>query len=379
LLPGFVDVHAHIGDGGLAKNSEDERLQALYQFARYGVTSIFVPGGGGGNDEQLGEWRLRCSQTKRICPHIFGSGDLITAYGSHPITTIWGLPPNADPDVVHERGATAVGESDPIEHLIKRKIESGVDALKIVVEDGPGAFAPKPRLSRQKIEEICAAAHKRGLRVFAHVSLAAHVDDVVDAGCDGIMHAPDDLLSDTTLQRMADQEVFFVATLSLFDALIDQEENRRVQEPYAIAGVSASALASFENETYWSVTPEPPELIEEWKSALAQNLLTASELGVPIALGTDTSNPQIFPGYAVHEELMLMTEFGLTEVQALKSATTTAASFLNRSDSIGKLQVGYQADIVALRQNPIDDIENSRTIEFVLVGGEFVDGVVSAD
>ena len=74
-----------------------------------------------------------------------------------------------------------------------------------------------------------------------------------------------------------------------------------------------------------------------------------------------------------------MTESGLTEVQALKAATITAATFLGKSDSIGRIQVGYQADIVALRKNPIDEIENSRTIEFVLVGGKFVDNVVSAD
>ena len=379
LLPGLIDVHAHIGDGGLEDNSDDERLLALHQFARYGVTSIFVPGGGGGNDEQLSEWQLRCRQTQRVCPRIFGSGDMITAYGSHPITTIWGLPPDADPDVVHQRGATALKESDPVEPVIERKIKIGADAIKIVVEDGPGAFAPKPRLTRQQIENLCTVAHDRGLRVFAHVSLAAHVDDVVDAGCDGIMHAPDDIISDETLQKMADQGTFYVATLSLFDALMDQEQNRRIQEPYATAGVSAAALSSLQNEAYWSVVPESPELIEEWKSALAHNLLAASELGVPIALGTDTNNPQIFPGYAVHEELALMTESGLTEVQAIKSATTTAAAFLSRSDSIGKIQTGFLADIVALRKNPFDEIENSRTIEFVLVGGKFVDGIVSVE
>ncbi len=379
LLPGLIDVHAHIGDGGLADNNDDERQQALYQFARYGVTSIFVPGGGGGNDEQLGAWKRRCSQAPHVCPHIFGSGNIITAYGSHPITTIWGLPADTDPGVIHTRGATALRESDAVEPIIERKIKSGIDAIKIVVEDGPGPFAPKPRLTAQQIKQICVAAHEHGLRVFAHVSLAAHVDDVVDAGCDGIMHAPDDLLSDRTLRKMADQQTFYVATLSLFDALIDQEENRRVQEPYATAGVSAAALASLDNDAYWSVTPESPELIEEWKVALSRNLLKAIELGIPIALGTDTNNPQIFPGYAVHEELVLMTESGLTELQALKAATITAATFLGKSDSIGKIQVGYQSDIVALRQNPIHEIENSRTIEFVLVGGKFVDDVVSAD
>ncbi|MBT8083715.1 MAG: amidohydrolase family protein [Woeseia sp.] len=379
LLPGLIDVHAHIGDGGLRANNDEDRQQALHQFIRYGVTSIFVPGGGGGNDEQLGEWKRRCNQMQQVCPHIFGSGDIITAYGSHPITTIWGLPPDTDPDIIHQRGATALKESDAVEPILERKIESGVDAIKIVVEDGPGPFAPKPRLSRRQIENICNAAHDRGLRAFAHVSMAAHVDDVVEAGCDGIMHAPDDKLSDRTLQMMADQGTYYVATLSLFDALMDQEQNSREQEPYAIAGVSATALSSLENDAYWGDSAESPDSIAEWKEALAYNLLEASKKGVPIALGTDTNNPQVFPGYAVHEELALMTESGLTTAQALTSATTTAAAFLDKADSIGSIRPGYQADIVALRRNPIDTIENTRTIEFVLVGGKFVTAVVSVD
>jgi len=377
LLPGLIDVHAHVGDGGILENDDVDRQQALLQFLRYGVTTIFVPGGGGGNDVQLNAWKEYCGNEPARCPRIFGSGNIVTAHGSHPIGTIWGFPDDVDPRVVFERGAIGIGESDSVDDLIAAKLEANVDAIKIVVEDGPGGFAPKPRLSRTKVAEICGKARTSGLRVFAHVSLSEHVVDVVDGHCDGIMHAPDDELSDSTLALMAERQVYYVATLSLFDALMDQEVGFRDQESYAIAGVSKKALVSLEGDEYWAVDRESAGLIEEWKSAIDTNLQRAVEFGVPIALGTDTNNPQIFPGYSAHEELALMVEAGLDEIDALKAATIGAASFLEQSNLIGSLKPGLQADIVALRENPLDDILHTRRIAFVLTNGTNVDGVVA--
>lgn len=377
LLPGLIDVHAHIGDGGLGENSDRDRQAALAQFLRYGVTSIFVPGGGGGNDVQLAAWKAYCAQADNSCPRLFGSGSIVTAYGSHPITTIWGLPADTDPAVVLERGALGIKEDHPVDVLIRDKVAANVDAVKIVVEDGPGAFAPKPRLSRAKIAEICSAARASGLRVFAHVSLSEHVTDVVDGDCDGIMHAPDDVIAEETLQKMARQGIFYVATLSLFDALMDQEAGRREQEDYAMAGVSTRALQSLEDAGYWEVSPESPELIAQWQSAIDWNLTRAHELGVPIALGTDTNNPQIFPGYSVHEELALMVSSGLSNAAALESATVTAAKFLESDDELGRIAPGFRADILILRRDPLEDVRNTRTLEWVLIDGEPVDDVIS--
>ena len=378
LVPGLIDVHAHIGNGGLHEETDRDRAQALAQFVRYGVTSVFAPGGGGGNDQQLRDWKAFCEAEANLCPRLFGSGSIITAYGSHPITTIWRFDADEDPAVIRARGAVGITDRDSVDDLIRKKLAAEVDALKIVVEDGPGGFAPKPRLSRAKVAEICAKARRAGLRVFAHVSLAAHVVDVVDGGCDGIMHAPDDLLDDDTLRTMAEQGIYYVATLSLFDALMDQAAGRRQQDEYAIAGVSPKALDSLRDEAYWAIDPESPEVIAAWQSALSGNLTRAEALGVPIALGTDTNNPQVFPGFAVHEELELMVEAGLSEAEALRAATVTAARFLEQEDRLGRLRAGFHADIVALRRNPLDDIRNTRTIAFVLAGGTDIGDVVSA-
>jgi imidazolonepropionase-like amidohydrolase len=125
------------------------------------------------------------------------------------------------------------------------------------------------------------------------------------------------------------------------------------------------------------VNPESPELIAEWQSALDWNLTRAHELDVSIALGTDTNNPQVFPGYSAHEELTLMVSSGLSNAAALESATSTAAEFLESEDELGRIAAGFRADILVLRGNPLEDIRNTRSIEFVLLNGTKVDDVVS--
>ena len=196
-MAGLIDVHAHIGDGGLGALSEEDRQGALSQFVRYGVTTVFVPGGGGGNGHQLAQWKERCDAREFLCPGLYGSGALITAPGSHPIGTIWDMPEDVDPAAVYARGGVAIAEAEPAGPLLDRKLAMGVDAIKIVIEDGPGPWFPKPRLSTAKIAELVQASHERGMRIFAHVSRLSHVEDAVAAGVDGVMHSAEDPVPDT--------------------------------------------------------------------------------------------------------------------------------------------------------------------------------------
>ena len=113
--------------------TEADRRKALAQFVRYGVTTIFVPGGGGGNEDHLARWKAQWGSGELLGPGIYGSGAIITTPGSHPIGTLWDMPTDADPGLVYERGAQALGEQDPAIPLIEQKLAKGVDAIKIVI------------------------------------------------------------------------------------------------------------------------------------------------------------------------------------------------------------------------------------------------------
>jgi imidazolonepropionase-like amidohydrolase len=93
---------------------------------------------------------------------------------------------------------------------------------------------------------------------------------------------------------------------------------------------------------------------------------------VGLLAGTDTgaSNPYMFPGSSLHEELALLVDAGLTPMEALQAATRNAAVFMGKLDTLGTLEKGKSADMVLLDRNPLDDIRNTRTINTVVVRGK---------
>ena len=287
------------------------------------------------------------------------------------------MPEDVDPEVALDRGAVALAEDDPVGPLLDRKLAKGVDAIKIVVEDGPGPWFPKPRLSNAKIAQLVAASHQRGLRVFAHVSMPRHVEDAVANGVDGIMHSAEEPISDEVLADMAKKGVFYIATLALYDGFLDHSLGRFEQEPFAIAGVSERALTSLEDQGWRNRPSDSPALAESTQLAIQGNLRRASEAGVPLALGTDVNNPTVFPGYSAHEELALMVEAGLTPAEALNAATRGGATFLGRESTLGRIAPGYVADLLILEKDPLMDVLNSRTLVSVVRRGVVVDEVVS--
>jgi imidazolonepropionase-like amidohydrolase len=90
-------------------------------------------------------------------------------------------------------------------------------------------------------------------------------------------------------------------------------------------------------------------------------------------MGGHSTVPFAARGQAPWRELELLVESGLSPLEAITAATSTAAAFLYRSDQFGTLRPGLQADVVILRGNPVDDIAAIRTVERVMVGGEWID------
>ena len=103
-----------------------------------------------------------------------------------------------------------------------------------------------------------------------------------------------------------------------------------------------------------------------------RNLKKVEDAGVPVVMGTDTGPPYRFQGYFEHLELEQMTKAGLTPMQALVSATSTAARCLHAQDQLGTLEPGKWADFLVLRANPLDDIRNTRKLESVWIAGNSV-------
>ena len=90
-------------------------------------------------------------------------------------------------------------------------------------------------------------------------------------------------------------------------------------------------------------------------------------------MGGHSTVPFAARGEAPWRELELLVESGLSPLEAITAATGTAAGFLYRGDQLGTLRHGFQADIVVLRDNPVRNISAVRTVERVMVAGQWVD------
>jgi len=94
--------------------------------------------------------------------------------------------------------------------------------------------------------------------------------------------------------------------------------------------------------------------------------------GVEFLAGTDVENPYCFPGFSLHDELVLLVEAGLTPMDALQAATLNPARFLGKETDIGTVEKGKIADLVLLEANPLEDIRNTQRINTVVIRGKLI-------
>jgi imidazolonepropionase-like amidohydrolase len=99
---------------------------------------------------------------------------------------------------------------------------------------------------------------------------------------------------------------------------------------------------------------------------------TLHAAGVRILAGTDAPMPQVYPGFALHKELELLVEAGLSPADALRAATIWPAEFLGMSDSIGSIATGKRADLLLLDGNPLSDISQTQRIRAVVLDGRLL-------
>ena len=92
--------------------------------------------------------------------------------------------------------------------------------------------------------------------------------------------------------------------------------------------------------------------------------------GIPLLAGTDTMNPQCFPGFGIHDELALLVDAGLSPLAALQTATRNAAEFMGQLERRGTIEVGKTADLVLLDKDPLADIHNTTSIQAVVLSGK---------
>ena len=108
----------------------------------------------------------------------------------------------------------------------------------------------------------------------------------------------------------------------------------------------------------------------DWSKSMVKYM---HERGITFMAGTDTPIGFLVPGLSLHQEIHQLNEAGLSNLEALKTATINPSKYFNLQDSLGRIKNNYIADLIILDKNPLDDIRNTKSIKAVIKDGKYLD------
>ena len=344
VVPGLIDLHVHLtSDPGTDYRNEavepDEwgmvvgAKNALLTL-KAGFTTVREAG-----SAQYTGYSLRRGTAEGLIagPRIVAAGPALSIVGGHGDVTGFREEVHAALDY----GYTCTGPVECAEK-VRKASRAGADVIKITSTGGvlsqqgrglDGHFTPA------ELESIMTTAHTLGLKVMAHAHGARGIESAVLAGVDTIEHGT--FADEAALKAMKAKGTFMVPTLMALEGV-----RARLGKGVYTPTVEAKGRLAVE--------------------AAGKQVQRSKQLGVPVAFGTDAG---VFEHGRNGEEFALLVKNGLTNREALASATTVAAKALGLENEIGQIAPGFSADLIAVDANPLADVRTLEKPSWVMVRG----------
>ena len=332
ILPGLIDCHTHIMSA-IKDDSPDgyrqmlltqsqamralEGANAALKTVRAGFTSVRDCENEGA---VYADVALRDAIERGIAvgPRMLVSTRAIASVGQY-------FPFGVSPDLPSfPRGAQMVSGKEEARRAVREQIGNGADFIKVYADWG------RPTLTREEIGVVVQEAKLAGVHVAAHATSIAGIRNAIACGVRSIEHGAD--ADRATLELMKRRGVWLVPTLAAVDAALASDAPRRERAR---------------------------RMVRE-----------ARDIGVKICAGYDAST-SVEQGRNVRE-LFALARAGLTPIEAIRAATTEAARLLGRPKDVGSLEPGAFADIVAVKGDPLRDLQALAYVSAVLKGGVLV-------
>ncbi|WP_456461752.1 amidohydrolase family protein [Reichenbachiella sp.] len=367
VIPGLFDCHVHTN-----YNKDFSR------FAHFGVTSIFVTGGGSCTNEYFAEMRALGNQDSIPAPRVFHTSQHFTMEGRHPVKTY------GSSRWIEGKTVYFLRDTLQIERLVKKVAAQPILGIKLTVEDGPHPPLVE-RMPQAFINKVQTEAKKNGIEVYAHVSDNIELEMVINANIKNLVHFTGvdlDFERDSSLlSKIYANNINWVTTLML-DKSFQYPLHPEWTQTMAVEGVFDSTdYSAMDNPGYLFRAHDYIDFMKDYLDTdsltlqqsvtfQVEDIIKLSDNGVNMVLGTDTGNAFILPGYAVHEEMQLLALGGMTPLQIIKIATLNAAKMMKVDNELGSIEVGKLADLILLDKNPLSSISNSLSIEKVIKNGK---------
>lgn len=377
LLPGLIDVHAHFGASGIAiSEGFDEEMarwpeHAARSYLFCGVTAAKSVGDAA---DELLELKHRLATGEIQGAELFMTGPLFTAPGGHGTEYFRNLPETMR-KTLESQMAAAYSVPAEAAARVDALAAQGVDGIKVVLESG-GSGVLFERLDLSVFDAVSAAARRHSLPVVVHTGTPQDIKDALDRAAAGIEHGSmRDVMPSGLAAEMASRGVHYDPTLVVLDSFyrIAQRDASIVEDPLVRQTISAKLLGKMRTWIRDHEANAAMAQIPELKNTAAvKNLLAAYQAGVPLVIGTDAGNYGTFHGAAVHREMELWQQAGIPPADILKAATAGAAQLLGAGDRMGKIVKGYEANMIIVDGNPLEDVRGTRRISDVFFKGERV-------
>src|SRR5262249_6192112 len=180
----------------------------------------------------------------------------------------------------------------------------------------------------------------------------------------------DDAKVQALYAKFVRNETWQTPTLTVLRVMAHADDEKITGDP-RVKYMPAFMRNSWKSESQRPPRAALPTLKSIYRHAVEQ-VRAMHKAGVPILAGTDVSNPYCFPGFSLHDELVLLVEAGLTPAEALRTATLNPARFFGEMETNGTVAAGKRADLVLLDADPLADIRNTQKIRSVVVNGRYL-------
>ncbi|MEL6811588.1 MAG: amidohydrolase family protein [Bacteroidota bacterium] len=348
VMPGLMDMHVHL-EGETNPNRYLERFtqneadvafkasEIANRTLMAGFTTVRDLGGSGVNVS------LRNAINKGTIPgpRIFTAEKAIGTTGGH-----------ADPTNGYKK--ELMGDPGPAEGVInspadarkavRQRYKNGADCIKITATGGVLSVSKNghnPQFTQEELNEIVATAREYGMSVAAHAHGIEGMKRAIRAGVLTIEHGS--LMDKETADLMKQYNTYLVPTLSA---------GRYVAKKAEIPGY------------YPDIILPKIKMID---AELRKTFAMVQKEGVNIAFGTDAG---VFPHGENAKEFGYMVETGWSPMFAIQSATITTAKLLDMEDELGQIRAGFIADIVAVNEDPTQNIHTMENVVFVMKEGK---------
>lgn len=348
VMPGLMDMHVHIESqtsptryvDGFRDNEADVAFKSL-PYAQItlmsGFTTVRDLGGTGVNIAL----RNAIASGLVVGPRIYTAGKSIAPTGGHADPTN-GVRRDLMGDPGPEQGVIN-GEADA-RKAVRQAVKYGSDLIKVTATGGVLSVArdgSAPQFQQDELDAVVETAKDFGIHVAAHAHGDEGMKRAIRAGIHSIEHGT--LMTEETMDMMIKAGTWYVPTVT--------------------AGMSAAEYAKIPG--YYP--PVVRDKAMQIGAQIQQTFAKAYKRGVKIAFGTDAG---VFPHGENYREFIYMTEVGMPNLEAIQAATLNAALLLGVESTLGTLESGKIADIIAVSGNPDQDIKVMKDVIFVMKEGK---------